>query len=49
MDKVKTKQKVFGLKGSEYEGLDYCNAEEPVSIGEYKSEKEVKSKEDCES
>jgi len=47
MDKVKTKQKVFGLKGSEMEGIEYCNPEEAVAIGEYGSEKEAKAEEDC--
>lgn len=47
MDKIKTKQKVFGLKGHEYEGVEYCNPEEPVAIGEYKSEKEAKESEGC--
>ena len=34
MDKVKTKQKVFGLKGHEEEGVEYCAPEEALAIGE---------------
>lgn len=35
MDKVKTKQKVFGLKGNEYSGEDYCAKDEAEAIGEH--------------
>lgn len=41
MDKVKTKQKVYGLKGKEMEGVEYCNPEEAVAIGEYEKEEEA--------
>lgn len=41
MDKIKTQQKVFGLKGHEYEGVEYCQPKEAVAIGEYETEKEA--------
>jgi hypothetical protein len=48
MDKVKVKQEVFGLgKGESNEPRDFCIADEAVAIGEYKSAKEAKSKENC--
>lgn len=34
MDKVKTKQKVFGMKGHEYEGVEWCAPSEAEAIGE---------------
>ena len=48
MDQVKVKQEVFGLgKGESNEPKEFCIADEAVAIGEYKNEKEAKSKEDC--
>ena len=38
MDKVQTKQKVFGLKGHEYEGVEYCAVDD---AGEEACEDEV--------
>lgn len=35
MDKVKTKQKVFGMKGHEYEGVEWCASDEASAIGEH--------------
>lgn len=38
---IKTKQKVFGLKGSEYEGVEYCDPEHLLDSesGESKEDK----------
>lgn len=34
MDKIHTKQKVFGLKGDSMEGTDWCAKDEAEAIGE---------------
>lgn len=35
MDKIHTKQKVFGLKGDSLEPTNWCAPDEATAIGEY--------------